>query len=157
MYMVGYYDRNGKLCTIVEEVDEIFIIDQSPLQILEYSINCIGFDLKGATATSKWLLGDIHMCPIMVNPLLNISLFPSKSSKHHDTMWFNPHHIKRTRGYMRKTTIEFTNGLNLIIPCKLTYFNNKLQNAEQLRKMTYSAGTNPVSFVLDPKKRKVRK
>jgi competence protein ComK len=155
--MVGYYDRNGKLCTIVEEVDNIFIIDQSPLEILEYSINLIGYDLKGATNTSKWLLGDIQMCPIMVNPVLNICLFPSKSSKHHDTMWFNPDHIKRTRGYRRNTTIEFSNGLNLIIPCKLPYFNSKLQNAEQLRKMTYSAGTNPASFVLDPNKRKVRR
>lgn len=157
MYMVGFYDRNGKLCTLVKEVNQTFIVDQSPLEILAYSIKCIGFDLKGAIATSKWLLGDdIQMHPIMINPIHKICLFPNKSAKHPDTIWFNPFYIKRTSGYMRKTIIEFQNGETIKVYTQLSAFNHKLQTAEQLQKMTVGIGKDPISFVIDPKKRRTK-
>ncbi|MFJ5718037.1 competence protein ComK [Neobacillus sp. NPDC093127] len=80
----------------VTELNRTFIVDSSPLEILNDSIRCIGFDLRGAMETAKWLLGNKHMCPVMVNPIHNICVFPNKSAKHADTMWFNPEHIVRT-------------------------------------------------------------
>lgn len=156
MYMVGYYDRNGKLCTLVKEVNRTFLVDQTPLQILEYSIKCIGFDLKGALSSSKWILGEMKMYPVMVNPILRICLFPIKSAKNHDTLWFNPVHIKRTSGIMRDTEIEFKNGQSMKVHSRISSFNNKLLTAEQLLNMTIEIAENPVSFVLDPKKRKTK-
>jgi competence protein ComK len=156
MYMAGYYDRNGKLCTLVKELNRIFMVDQSPLQILEYSINCIGFDFKGALFSSKWFLGDIKMYPVMVNPIQKICLFPIKSAKHPDTLWFNPVHIKRTVGIMRETEIEFTNSQTLRVKSRISSFNHKLQTAEQLREMTTRIGKNPRSFVLNPKLRQYK-
>ncbi|MCM2535850.1 competence protein ComK [Neobacillus pocheonensis] len=155
MYMVGFLDRNGKPCTIVKEVNKMFIVDKSPLEILEYSIKCIGFNLKGAMETSKWILGDIHMCPLMVNPILKICVFPIQSAQRYDTMWFNPYHIKRTTSFNRKTNVEFNNGIVIKVNSQLSSFNNKLQIADQYRKMTVNAGENPISFVLEPKNRRV--
>jgi competence protein ComK len=155
MYMEGQYDRNGKLCAIITEVGKTFLVDMSPLAILEDSIKSIGFDLKGAMKTSKWFHGDIHMRPLMVNPIQGICLFPSKSAKNEDTMWFNPYHIKRTSGYNRKTFIEFSNGLTIEVQSILSSFNHKLQIAEQFRNMTVETGKNPISFVLDPKERRI--
>jgi competence protein ComK len=156
MYMVGFHDRNGKLCTLVKEKDICFLVDQSPIEILSYSIQCIGFDLKGALATSKWILGDdILMHPIMVNPILKICMFPNKSMKQNDTIWFNPFYIKRTScGRKRTTIVEFQNGQKMIVYSQLSSFNHKLQTAEQLRNMTVDVGRNPTSFILDPKKRR---
>jgi competence protein ComK len=152
MYMVGYYDRNAKLCTKVTEVDRTLLVDRSPIEILEDSIKCIGFDLRGAKATAKWILGDIHMCPIMINPIHRICLFPNKSPKHHETMWFNPYYILRTSSLHRKTNVEFKNGLMLNLPSTLVSFNHKLKIAEQLTNITVEIAKNPISFIIEPKK-----
>ncbi|QCJ45072.1 hypothetical protein FAY30_03120 [Bacillus sp. S3] len=47
--------------------------------MLNDSIRCVGFNLKGAMETAKLLLGDKQMCPVMVNPLHTIVVFPNKS------------------------------------------------------------------------------
>lgn len=158
LYIYGVYDRNGKLCTSVRELEKTFFIDDSPLHILENSIRCIGYDFKGAMSSAKWILGDIHMPPVMINPIQQICLFPDKSAKNDDTIWFNPAHIVRTTNYRKKTYIEFTNGTTLIIHCSISAFNTKLQNAMQLRNITTEVGKNPrsMSMILDPSKRKPR-
>lgn len=154
--MYGFYDRYGKLCTIVRELEKTFIVDNAPLNILEDSIKCIGYDLKGAMASAKWILGNIHMPPVMINPIQSICVFSDKSSKNEYTVWFNPAHIVRTTSYKKKTYIEFTNGITLILPSSVSAFNNKLQNAIQLRNITTEMGKNPrsISMILDPSKRK---
>ncbi|MHC0039712.1 competence protein ComK [Pseudoneobacillus sp. C159] len=158
MYMVGYHDRYGKLCTLVQEENETFFVDCSPLEILAYSIRCIGFDYKGALETSKWILGDeILMHPVMVNPILNICLFPTRSPNRPDTIWFNPFYIKRTIGCQRKTMIEYRNGKKMLVHMQLSAFNNRLQTAEQFRNLTVGIGMNPFSFDLNPKKRRPKR
>jgi competence protein ComK len=148
--MVGQYDRNAKLCTLVTELNRSFIIDRSPLEILNDSIRCIGFNLKGAMETSRLLLGNKHMCPIMVNPIHKICVFPDKSAKDANTMWFNPIHIVRTKTLNQKATVEFTNGLIIMVPSKLYSFNHKLQTADQFRRMIVG-GNTPLSFKKDSK------
>jgi competence protein ComK len=152
--MYGFYDRNGKLCTLVRELDKTFTVDRAPLHILEDSIKCIGYDLKGAMATAKWILGDIHMPPVMINPIQSICVFSDKSAKNVETIWFNPAHIIRTISYNKKTYIEFSNGITLILHCSISSFNTKLQNAMQLRNLTTGMGKDPISMILDPNKRK---
>lgn len=157
MFMRGHYDRNGKQCTEINEANRIFIVDRSPLEVLSDSIRCIGFNLRGAMETSRWLLGDVHMCPIMVNPVHQIVLFPTRSPKHDETIWLNPAQIKRTTSINRKTSIEFYNGHTLIIPTRLSSFNHKLKTAEQFKDLTISTAENPFSFILDPERRKTVK
>ncbi|WP_231734913.1 competence protein ComK [Bacillus sp. FJAT-29937] len=136
MYMKGHYDRHGKLCTHVTETCNTFIVDKSPLEILEDSICVIGYDLRGAIATSKKLLGNIYHCPILVNPILRIIVFPTKSAWHDECVWYNPIHIKRTNSLNRKTTITYSNGKTHNISAKLTSFNSKIKTAEQLDDIT---------------------
>ncbi|WP_066055732.1 competence protein ComK [Robertmurraya korlensis] len=159
LYMYGFYDRNGKRCTVVKEIDKTFTVDKAPLHILEDSIKCIGYDLKGAMASAKWILGNIHMPPVMINPIQSTCLFPDKSAKNADTIWFNPAHIVLTTSYKKKTYIEFTDGTTLIIHCTISAFNTKLQNAMQLRNITTEMGKNPksMSMILDPSRRKPKK
>lgn len=154
LYMFGVYDRNAKLCTLVKELNRTFIVDRSPLQILNDSIRCIGFNLRGAMETSKWHLGNIHMRPLMVDPSQRIVVFPDKSPKRPDTIWFNPNHIKRTLAVHLKTKVAFTNGSTITIPSKLYSFNNKLQIADQFMKMIENKGDDDSSSPWeDPQKR----
>lgn len=41
MYMSGLHDRNAKVCTLVREFHPVFIVDRSPLEILDDSLRCI--------------------------------------------------------------------------------------------------------------------
>ncbi|MCD4838339.1 competence protein ComK [Neobacillus sedimentimangrovi] len=135
MYMTGYHDRFGKLCSLVRENNRTLMVDQSPLEILSDSIRSIGFNLKGAIESAKWHLGNIPMCPFIVNPICKICVFPTKSANNPETIWFNPDHIKRTKGNLNHTIVTFSNGFDLKVPCRLSSFNTKLQNAEQLIKL----------------------
>ncbi len=46
--MMGEYDQRGKLCARVVTGNNSFLVDQSCLQIINESLNYIGYDLKGA-------------------------------------------------------------------------------------------------------------
>lgn len=154
MCMTGQYDRYGKLCTLVIETNQMFFVNESPLEILDYSIRCIGFDLRGAIKTAKWLLGHEMMLPVVVNPILEIIAFPTHSPKHEDNMWFNPFHIKRTISQHPKTIVELSNGKILIIPKRLSSFNNRMQIAEQLKRLALETAKMPRVYYLDSVKRR---
>jgi len=150
--MVGHYDRNAKLCSLVYELHRTILVDKSPLEILTDTIRCMGNDLKGAITTAKWILGDIPMCPIIVNPTYHICVFPTKSIKNDETIWINPVHILRTTSLHGKTQIILNNGRVIPLPCKISSFNTKLQNADQLRKITIEMANNPVPFIFESKR-----
>jgi len=156
MYMMSHYDRHGKLCTLIIETNRTFIVDQSPQEILKESIRRIGFSLQGAIDAAKYYLGDVNMCPIMVNPILRIVLFPTRSPKHEETIWLNPQQIRRTTSINGRAMITFNNEKTLVVAARLPAFNTKLQNAEQLEKMTRIDDPEYVSFVIDPKKRRTK-
>lgn len=152
MFMVGHYDRYGIICTRVKERDRTLFVNKSPIEILDYSIKCIGFDLKGAIGSSKWLLNNEKMCPIMVNPIHRIILFPTKSPKNEDNMWLNPIHIKRTSNDKGKTLVIFSDSSTLSIPMRLSSFNHKIQTAEQLGKLTEEMAHGRYVMVLNSEK-----
>jgi competence protein ComK len=153
MYMAGFYDCHAKACTIVREIERIFVVPQSPLEILEYSIKKVGYNLKGAMETSKEANGS-KMCPIMVNLLQKLVVFPTHSAKHVETMWLNPDQIQRTYGSKctkGKTNIEFKNGITIRVDSRLSFFNDKLKRAEQYRDTTIAAAQHSFSFITNQK------
>jgi competence protein ComK len=156
LYMFGLNDRNAKVCTLVRELHRVFIVDRSPLEILDDSLRSIGFNLKGAMDSAKIIIANKMMCPVMLNHIHNICVFPDKSHKHEDTIWFNPCQILRTHSIKRKTQIEFRNRLSLQIDSSLFSFNHKLKSAEQLSRITIENANNPQSYIIEPPKR-VRK
>jgi competence protein ComK len=153
MFMFGLRDRNAKVCTLVRELHRVFIVDRSPLEILDDSLRCIGFNLKGAMDTSKIIMGNNTMCPVMLNHIHNICVFPDRSHKHEDTIWFNPNQILRTHSLRRKTQIEFRNRLILMNDSKLFSFNNKWKAAEQLSRITTENANKQVFFITKPPKK----
>jgi competence protein ComK len=153
IYMFGEYDRYGKLCAIVFEEEQTFVVDKSPLEVVKESIEFIGSDFNGALAGSKKILGKRRMCPVMVNYLRDICVFPDRGYKIPECIWINSKHILNTSAIDRMTLIEFSNGSNILVSSRLAAFNTKVQTAEQYRKMTYERGMNSKTVMLDPKKR----
>jgi competence protein ComK len=157
MYMFGEYDRNGKLCTIVFEEERILIVDKSPLHIIRDSIAFNGFDLKGALTGARKITGKSRFCPIMVNYIRSICVFPDRYYQCPTCVWINSAHVLNTRPYRSQTQVEFSDGSILMVKSRLTAFHTKVQAAEQLKKVIYDRGMNTASFILDPEKRHVKK
>ena len=61
--MQGEYDEMGKLCSRVTEGKINFLVDQSPVEIIDATLNYIGFDLKGAKSGARAIFGNVKMCP----------------------------------------------------------------------------------------------
>ncbi|PLS02344.1 competence protein ComK [Neobacillus cucumis] len=121
-------------------------VNRSPIEVMDVTLKYIGFDLKGAIQGSKHILGKIHMCPIIVNPYKSICLFPYKSTRKEDCVWFNPEHIVKSKAHRFKTEVELSNGVSIIIDLKRFYLINKIQAALQLKKIASERGNHPHSL-----------
>ncbi len=61
---------------------------------------------------------------------------PYKSSTNHDAIWFNVDHIEQTRRLGKKTQVDLSNGVTMIIDSTITAFNAKITIAKQLKDIT---------------------
>lgn len=152
--MTNEYNQHGKRCTRVMLEEMSFLVDRTTEQVLDDSLKYIGFSLKGATEGAKSILGNRNLCPLIVNPYKGICLFPNKSPRSEDCIWFNPEHIVKTIPIGKKTEVYFRNGYSIIVDSKLFHFNTKIQQATQLKRSSVERGLNPnqKTFILEPKK-----
>ncbi|MDF2790521.1 MAG: hypothetical protein K0S80_3622 [Neobacillus sp.] len=152
--MMGEYDGYGKPCARVMAGSASFLVDRTPLQILDDTLMYIGFDLRGAMASAKLILDERSRCPIIVNPYLGICLFPNHSPFNPDCIWFNPEHIVRTKAAGNKTEVELSNGHSIIVDSKLTSFNNRIHKAQLLMQISMKRGNQPgpFTFYLEPRR-----
>ncbi|MED4227915.1 competence protein ComK [Neobacillus cucumis] len=141
--MTGEYDHFGRFCARVMIGGQTILVSRSPLQLIDDTLNYIGFDLKGANKGTKNILGNINMWPIIVNPYKGICLFPYKSPRQEDCVWFNPDHIVKTKSHGFKTEVELSNGVSIIIDLKKYTFITKIQTALQLKNISRERGTHP--------------
>jgi competence protein ComK len=154
--MIGEYNQYGRLCSRVMIGNESLLVERTPLQLMDDTLKYISFNLNGAYKGAKEILGDRKFCPVIVNPYQDVCLFPIKATQKDDCMWFNPQHIVKTKrvGNGTKTEVELSNGISIIVDLKLASFNNKLQTALQLWKLSKDRGTtlNPMTSHFEPKK-----
>lgn len=129
----GEYDEYGNLCTRIIEGEETFVLKESPVEQIEKTLLSYGSDFNGALNSSKHILGPIKMYPIKINENKGIWLFPTKSFKKKDCVWFNLIHILNTKPHGAKTEVFMSYGHTFMINMKESAFNNKRQKAQQLR------------------------
>ncbi|MBT2658614.1 competence protein ComK [Bacillus sp. ISL-18] len=141
--MTGEYNHHGLFCARIMIGGQTLLVNRSPIQVIDDTLKYIGFDLKGAIKGSKYLLGNSYMCPIMVNSYKGICLFPYKSSRKEDCVWFNPDHIVKTKSRGCKTEVELSNGVSIIIDLKRNFFINKIEAAQKLKKISSERGNHP--------------
>jgi len=153
--MTGEYNELGKLCARVMIGDQTILVNRSPLQVIDDTLIYIGFDLKGANKSSKSILGNTYMRPIIVNPYKGICLFPFKAYRKNDCIWFNPDHIIKTMPRDFKTEVELSNGVSIILDITRYQFITKIETALQLKKTCSERGNHPhpLSYYITPEKK----
>lgn len=148
----GEYDEFGQLCTMVIEGENKFLVKLSPIEVMNQTLLQLGSDFRGARESSKEVLGKMKMYPIKINAELGIWLFPSKSFKDPSCVWFSLMHVERTKAIgVRKTVIQLSYHHTFEINMRKWSFDNKLQNARELRETMLRNTKTPLVFYLEPK------
>ena len=123
----------GESKTIVYELDDSFIVDESPLQIMEESCEYFGSSFDGRVIGTSKLVGYTHKVPIIVEESKDLIFFPTLSPKNNDCSWLSYKHISKIEKYKEKTMIELLNGKKIIINASNAIIDNQLYRCFRLK------------------------
>lgn len=153
--LTGIYGHHGHLQTLVIETGKTFRVNNATEQILNKSLNKMGTTLRGAMDYAKANLGNMNMCPIKMNSQMGLYLFPSKSPKRPDCVWFSLIHVKGAMALGKnKTKVLLSHGHSIVVDSTLTSFKSKYHRALKLRKIIAENENCPITFYLEPKNEK---
>lgn len=148
----GEYDALGKLCTRVVEGKKNFLVGMAPIELINQTLLIHGCSFQGALESSKYLLEPMKMYPIKINPDLGIWLFPTKSYKKHNCVWFSLVHVRKTKAIgVRKTAVTLSFGHTFTVEMKESSFNNRQQKAKELREIVTKNTKSPLTFNCEPR------
>jgi competence protein ComK len=147
------YDQNGKFITKVIEGKEVFLVDLSPVKLIDKSLINYGSSFKGALESSKDLLHPMKTYPIKISRSLDIWIFPAKSYDNEKSIWFVLNHINDYQAKGTEHTEVFLScGHTIKIDMKLRTFRTKLHNARELREQILQNYKNSMTISYEPEK-----
>ena len=112
------------------ELNDEYIVDLTPYQVIENSCSYYGSSLNGRIKGSKNIIGSYYKLPVIVSERNNIVFFPLK--KGNCWWWINFNSVK----YFEKTSngvlVSFKNELKKYISVSYTIFNNQMLKCSRL-------------------------
>ncbi len=119
--------------TIVYETDNSFIVDETPLQIMEESCEYFGSSFEGRQTGTLKMLGYTHKVPIIVEESRDMIFFPTMSPKNECCSWISYNHIYRPDKFKDKTVLELKNGKKILINSSVAIIDNQLYRCSRLK------------------------
>lgn len=119
--------------TIVYEEDNSFIVDKTPLEILEDSCEYFGSSLQGRQIGTTSLVGFTHKVPVVVEESFNLIFFPTLSPKNKSCSWLSYSHILKLDKFKNKTILQAKNGKRIIIDSSTAIIDNQMYRCSRLR------------------------
>ena len=120
--------------TIVYELDDSFIVKETPLKIMEESCEYFGSSFEGRITGTTKLVGFTHKVPIIVEESRNMIFFPTLSPKNSECSWVAYKHINKPEKFKDKTILEVNNGKKIIINVSDNIIDNQLYRCSRLKK-----------------------
>ena len=116
------------------EKNETYVLNVTPMQILEHSCEYFGSSLDGRKEGTKKLLGITHKSPIIVEESRKIIFFPTTSPDRDDCIWINLEKINRYyKSSQKKSIIEFNNGDIIEFDVSIGSLTNQILRASRLK------------------------
>lgn len=124
--MVGEYRADGVEMTRVIEGKEMFLVNESPYEILNNTFIHLGFDLEGALKGAKSVLGEKYRLPVCINAELGMVWFSSNSFRKSGGIWLSYKHIRDLVPISKKVTMVITSyGHRIPVPMSLNQIDLK--------------------------------
>ncbi len=124
---------DSKSSRIIEN-NESYVVNVTPMQILEHSCEYFGSSFDGRREGTKKLLGITHKSPIIVEESRKIIFFPTTSPDRNDCIWINLEKINRYyKSSQKKSIIEFKNGDIIEFDVSIGSLTNQILRASRLK------------------------
>ena len=124
---------DSKSSKIIEN-NESYVVNVTPMQILEHSCEYFGSSFDGRREGTKNLLGITHKSPIIVEESRKIIFFPTTSPDRNDCIWINLEKISRYyKSSQKKSIIEFKNGDIIEFDVSIGSLTNQILRASRLK------------------------
>ncbi|MFE8699963.1 competence protein ComK [Cytobacillus sp. FJAT-54145] len=112
MVILPEYNQNGLLCSKVYDVNDSYVFENSPMNIIKNTLLYFLNDLETAIRGSKSILGSYKMLPIVICDNLRMYWFPSHSPFNRNCIWFSLIHIDDIKPINKsRCLVIFKNGL----------------------------------------------
>lgn len=121
--------------TIVYEVDNSFVVDKTPLQIMEASCEYFGSSLEGRQIGTSSLIGYTHKVPVIVEETFDLIFFPTLSPKNEECTWLSYAHIFKPDKFKNKTILNLKNGKKILIDISSSTIDNQLYRCSRLQEV----------------------
>ena len=119
--------------TIVYEVDNSFVVNKSPLKIVEESCEYFGSSLEGRQTGTSALVGFTHKVPVIIEESFDLIFFPTLSPKNSECSWLAYSHIFKPDKFKDKTIIELKNGKKILVDVSSAIIDNQLYRCSRLK------------------------
>ena len=119
--------------TVVYEIEDTFIVDKTPLEIMEASCEYFGSSFEGRQVGTTKLIGFTHKLPIIVEESFNLIFFPTLSPKNEKCSWIAYSHVFKPCKYNNKTILELKNGKKLIMNVSSSILDSQLYRSSRLK------------------------
>ena len=124
---------NEKNSSVVYVDDDIYIIKQTPYQIMEESCKYFGSTYEGRKDGAREMLGAEYKVPIVIEDSSNLIVFPTTSPLSEDCVWIS---LKRVENIEKidanNTKIIFDNKTEIIVDSSYRTIENQLSRASRL-------------------------
>ncbi len=119
--------------TIVYEVDNSFVVNKSPLKIVEESCEYFGSSLEGRQTGTSALVGFTHKVPVIIEESFDLIFFPTLSPKNSECSWLAYSHIFKPDKFKDKTIIELKNGKKILVDVSTAIIDSQLYRCSRLK------------------------
>lgn len=125
---------NGNESSLIYEDESRYIIEDTPMAIMEDSCKYFGSSYDGRKNGAKDILGAEYKVPIVIEDSNNIIVFPTSSPRAEDCAWIS---FSRIDNFYRiddtNTKIVFDNGKEIIVPCSFRSIENQISRSARLK------------------------
>ena len=109
----------------VIEINDEYIVEESPYEIMENSCKYFGSSLSGRVDGSKDILGSVYKIPVIVEESQKLIFFPTEALNSPTVGWISYKNIRNVEKIGRKSLVKFKDGQDVLINCP--YFSMKNQ------------------------------
>ena len=127
--------------TKVVELENVYLIKKSVMEIISDSCNYFGSSLEGRLQGSKSMLGSIYKAPIIIEESNNIIFFPTMSPQQRKTSWISHKNILKCEKKRNKTVIYFKNSKKIELNVPYLSISNQIVRSTLLESISKNRKT----------------
>lgn len=116
----------------VIEGSRTFIVNQSPMKIIDESCKYFGSSYQGRFLGTKSLIGISHKAPIIIEETKEIIFFPTNSPRQNNCAWISLRHLQNYKKNNNSSLIKFSGGNLLNLDVSYGTLDNQVLRATRL-------------------------